>query len=61
MARGQGVAHASSALANLYRRLFSLKLHICIGNEEEFVVDTPLNALQLWILERFPSLKSKVE
>jgi hypothetical protein len=61
MARGQGVALAPVAIANLYGGLFSLKLHICSGNEVEFMVDTPLNALQLWILERFPSLKSKVE
>jgi hypothetical protein len=61
MARGQGVALSPTALANLYRGHFSLKLHICSGNEEEFVADTPLNVLQLWILERFPSLKSKVE
>jgi hypothetical protein len=61
MARGQGVALAPVALANLYGGLVSLKLHICNRNEVEFVVDTPLNALQLWILKHFPSLKSKVE
>jgi hypothetical protein len=61
MARGQGVALAPAALASLYRGLSSLKLHICSGNEVEFVVDTPLNVLQLWILDRFPTLKSKVE
>jgi hypothetical protein len=61
MARGQGVALAPAALASLYRGLSSLKLHICSGDEVEFVVDTPLNVLQLWILERFPALRSKVE
>ncbi|XP_039832843.1 uncharacterized protein LOC120693463 [Panicum virgatum] len=64
LAHGQSVALAPASLASIYSDLSAIKRRLGLRNNREpppFGVSAPMRILQLWVWERFPELRSKME
>lgn len=61
LAYGERIALGPAVLASLYRDLRIIKEHLSNHRESSLTVWAPLQILQLWVWERFPNLRPKLQ